>query len=594
MIAYLKEKIQKNAVPIIAIGAGFFVLFTWSLGWWQSLENKTLDYRFKIRGHVKPVSDIVIVTADEESIKALGRWPWTRSVHARLVDRLTKLGAKAIIFDILFTEPEVEHPAADRAFAAALRRAAGRVVLNNFFQNLSGKLTDPLMPIAPLLKHSRTGFANSFAETDGIVRWQKLFTDYEDGIMPHLSVAGLSVFLGKPFVEIIKEAGIPMNGYNEMLINFYGGYDCFPYYSYYKVLNGDISDNRFQNKIVLVGGTATALFDQTAVPFIHVFPGVEVHATVMSNILRGEFLRPWPKPFTFLLIVACAFLSAFLLSSMSPLWGGVSALSILAGYFFATYFLFAARFVYAEFMAPAASLTFSYVGTLFYKYIVEEKEKRHIKKTFGQYLSPRVMEQVLSDPGYLKLGGQKQNLTVLFSDIRNFTTMTEASDSVELVSQLNEYLSKMVEVVFRHDGTLDKFIGDAVMAIWGAPIPQNDHARRAVHCAIDMLEELDKLNAKWKAEGRSPLEIGIGVNTGDMIVGNMGSKEKMEYTVIGDNVNLGSRLEGLNKEYGTHIIISDATYQAVRDMVEARHLGDVKVKGKTKAVEVYAVLGKKA
>jgi len=593
MIAYLKEKIQKNAVPIIAIGAGFFVLFTWSLGWWQSLENKTLDYRFKIRGNVKPAADIAIVTADEESIKALGRWPWTRSVHARLVDRLTAMGAKAIVFDVLFTEPESEHPQADRAFAAAIRRS-GRVVLNNFFQHSEGKLVNPLMPVPPLLKHARTGFANAIAELDGVTRYQKLFTEYEGDVMPYLAVEGLSVFLGKPSVDIIKEADIPLNRYNEMLINFYGDYECFPYYSYHKVLTGKISDNRFKNKIVLVGGTAAALFDITSVPVSHTFPGVEVHATIMSNILRGEFLRPWPSWLTFLLIMLYALLSAFLLGRMSPLWGGVSAFFILVGYFILTYFLFAARFVYAEFLAPAASLAFSYVGTLFYKYIVEEKEKRRIKKTFGQYLSPRVMEQVLSDPGYLKLGGQKQNLTVLFSDIRNFTTMTEASDSVELVNQLNEYLSKMVEVVFRHDGTLDKFIGDAVMAIWGAPIPQNDHARRAVRCAIDMLEELEKLNEKWKAEGRRPLEIGIGVNTGDMIVGNMGSKEKMEYTVIGDNVNLGSRLEGLNKEYGTHIIVSDATYQAVRDMIEARHLGDVKVKGKTKAVEVYAVLGNKA
>jgi adenylate cyclase len=268
-------------------------------------------------------------------------------------------------------------------------------------------------------------------------------------------------------------------------------------------------------------------------------------------------------------------------------------LAVLAGYFFLTYFLFVSKFVYAEFVAPAFGFTLSYIGVLFYRFMTEEKEKRRMKKTFGQLVNPGVLEKMLNDPSYQKVGGHREQLTVLFSDIRGFTTMTETLPPEELVTHLNEYLGKMVEVVFRHDGTLDKFIGDAVMAIFGAPVPQNDHAKRAVLCALDMMDELAKLQEKWRTEGKTIFDIGIGINTGEMTVGFMGSQEKKEYTVIGDNVNIGSRLEGLNKEHKTHIIMSDSTYQQVKDVIETRPLGSVPVKGKTKTVEIYEVVGRK-
>lgn len=584
---------KKKTTLFIALGIGLFIFVLWLfLDAFRGPENKMLDYKFANRGARNPAADIVIVDIDEASIKHFGRWPWTRTVHAAFVDKVTAMGAKVIMFDSLFTEPENDRPLADNEFSKSIRRS-GVVVLNSFFQGdekSGNKWANPVMPIDKLAKYSDVGFANNPPDLDGILRRTRILVEVDSGIITSFGLAGLSVFLNQDPVTVYNERKVPGG---EFLINYYGTNKVFPYISYMDVMLGNVPPEKFRDKIVLVGATAAALYDLKATPFSSSFPGVEVHATVMSNILQGNYLRPWPSEITGLLILSFALLAGLVLGRLSPLWGGVATFVIFFGYYFTTNMLFSAKNIYAEFLAPAASLALSYVGVLFFRFITEEKEKRYLKKTFSQYLSPAIMEKILSDPSYLVLGGQKQNLTVLFSDIRNFTTMTEEMKSEDLVAQLNEYLSEMVKVVFKHDGTLDKFIGDAVMAFWGAPIPQNDHHFRAVLCAAEMHEQLKKLNDKWAAEGKRRFDIGIGVNSGEMTVGNMGSKEKMEYTVIGDNVNIGARLESLNKEYGTTTIISDSTYQVVKDIVEVKPLGASIVKGKTKEVQVYAMLGKK-
>ncbi|OGS11931.1 MAG: hypothetical protein A2386_06875, partial [Elusimicrobia bacterium RIFOXYB1_FULL_48_9] len=567
---------KKKTTFFIAVSIGFAVFVLWWFGTLQGFENKTIDYRFKLRGAVKPFADIAIVSIDEDSIKHFGRWPWTRSVHAKLIDKLVSSGAKTVVFDVLFTEPDKEHLAADRELGNAIARSKN-VVLNCFFQMNRGKAANPLFPINEIANGAQIGFANAFPEIDGVNRKVPVIMDYEAKLYPSLALAGLSVYLGKPFQQILTEASIPLDYNGEMLLNFAGGYETFPYYSFAKVMSGDVPAEKLRGKIILVGGTATALFDLKATPFSPVFPGVEIHANAMSNILRKDFLRPWSAWITFALIVVFSLFTGLALGRIAPLWGGVSAAALFTAYFIVTLILFKAN-IYAEFTAPALSLGLSFVGVLFFRFMTEEKEKRRIKKTFGQYLNPRVMEKVLSDPSFLKLGGQRETLTVLFSDIRSFTTITESLPPEELVAQLNEYLSKMVEVVFRWDGTLDKFIGDAVMAYWGAPIPQNDHHLKGVLCAIDMHKELKILQDKWRAEGKKVFEIGVGVNSGDMTVGNVGSTGKMDYTVIGDNVNLGARLESETKAYHAKIIISEATYQVVKDVIDAKYLDDVKVK----------------
>ena len=233
---------------------------------------------------------------------------------------------------------------------------------------------------------------------------------------------------------------------------------------------------------------------------------------------------------------------------------------------------------------PVAAAGLALFGGVAWQYFVEDREKRHVRRMFSRYVSRDVVDQLMDDPSLAGLGGQRREMTVLFSDIRNFTTATEAGTPEGVVAQLNEYFGAMVEVLFRHQGTLDKFVGDMVMGLFGAPLADPQHADHAVLTALEMLEALEALNERWQAEGKPPVDIGIGINTGEMIAGNIGSEAIMSYTVIGDAVNLGSRLESLNKEYGTHILISEATRQRLTIPVETRFIGDVKVKGKTQAV----------
>jgi adenylate cyclase len=579
----------------IAIAAGVVVMLLWAAGLFKGADNKFLDFCFRLRGPIAPCTDIAIVVVDEESIKELGRWPWPRSVHARLVKQLAAAGAKAIVFDVLFIEPDKDRPAADKELGAAIR-ASGRTVLGAFYQKITpeGVPLDLALPIAAIRGAAPVGFVNVYTEMDGINRSVPLLLRDENAQLPSLALAGLAQFMGKTPEQIMAEQRVPLDEFNEMMVNYAGGFQTFAYYSFTRVLRGEAAPETFKDKIVLVGGTATALFDFKATPFAPMFPGVEIHANTMANILQKNYLRQWPGWLTLALMAGFALFSGMVTVRFSPLNGGLMALALFAAFLGASFLLFIGNNLAPAFVPPAASLLFSYAGVVFHRFMTEEREKRWIKKTFSHYLSAHVMASILEDPGRLRLGGQRETLTVLFSDIRGFTTISEALNPEEVVELLNEYLGKMVEIVFKYDGTLDKFIGDAVMAFWGAPVPQKDHPRRAVLCAIDMIEELKKLQDKWRAEGKKIIDIGIGVNTGEMVVGNMGSKEKMEYTIIGDNVNLGSRLEGLNKEYKTHIIISDATYQAVSDIVDAKPLGAVKVKGKEKSVEIYEVIGKKA
>jgi adenylate cyclase len=237
----------------------------------------------------------------------------------------------------------------------------------------------------------------------------------------------------------------------------------------------------------------------------------------------------------------------------------------------------------------ALALTLAAFGAVAYQYFVEGREKRQVKRLFARYVSRDVFEQLMADPGSARLGGQRREMTVLFSDIRGFTTFSEQGAPEEIVQQLNEYFSRMVHVLFEHRGTLDKFVGDAVMALFGAPVEDPDHAEHAVQAALAMLDELDGLNRTWSAQGRPTLKIGIGVNTGDMVAGNIGSETIMSYTVIGDAVNLGSRLESLNKQYGTTIIVSETTRARLGERYDIRPLGDVVVKGKTRPVAIFEI-----
>jgi adenylate cyclase len=346
----------------------------------------------------------------------------------------------------------------------------------------------------------------------------------------------------------------------------------------------------FKDKIVFVGLTTSGLLDVFSTPFesTGVMPGIQLHAYVADSILSNRFVRPAPDAMRVAGTLGGA-LVVGLLAALLP-YTAASAGTLAAIGVWTWYALSAFRSgLWVNMTQPLVAVALALFAGTAYRYFVEEKQKRVVKKLFGRYVSKDVYQQLIANPDMARLGGGRREMTVLFSDIRGFTSITEKGDPEALVAQLNEYFSRMVEIVFLHKGTVDKFVGDMVMALYGAPLDDPDHAEHAVQTAVHMVDELGRLNQKWTAEGKAQLDIGVGVNSGDMIAGNIGSSAIMSYTVIGDNVNLGSRLESLNKQYQTRIIISEATRARLTNQYDIHPLGDVVVKGKSRPVAIFEV-----
>ena len=346
----------------------------------------------------------------------------------------------------------------------------------------------------------------------------------------------------------------------------------------------------FKGKIVFLGLTASGLVDVFQSPFGSegTMPGIQVHASIADSILSNRFIRPAPPASRVAATIGGAVLVG-LMAAFLP-FAGAAAGTLLAVSALTWYSLAAFRGgLWLNMAQPVAAMAVALFAGTAYRYFVEGAEKRVVKALFGRYVSRDVYQQLIANPALAELGGTRRDMTVLFSDIRGFTAITERGDAEALVSQLNEYFSRMVAIVFRHHGTVDKFVGDMVMALFGAPVDDPAHAEHAVAAAVDMVAALGDLNRQWAAEGRATLDIGIGINSGEMIAGNIGSSSIMSYTVIGDNVNLGARLESLNKDYGTRIIVSEATHARLGGQYATRRLGDVIVKGKTRSVAIFEV-----
>jgi adenylate cyclase len=451
-----------------------------------------------------------------------------------------------------------------------------------------------------------SGYFNAFPDTDGTIRWSPLVIKYQDNYFLPLSLSLLVQYLDWPMVTLnmakfgiegikIGDINIPTDETGRMLLNYLGPAKTFPHYSISDIIKGRLSPDTFKDKIVIVGATAIGIYDLRVTPYSSVYPGVEIHATSIDNILHGNFLHR--SSGTSLLDVCAIVFFGLLIGIVVPrvkaVQGMVLSLLVLTSFVVLNTFIFSRYNLWLNIIYPALTMIMIYLGITVYRYITEEREKKKIRGAFQYYLTASVINEMLKDPSKLKLGGDKKDLTVLFSDIRGFTTISEKLTPEDLVRLLNEYLTAMTNIVFKYDGLLDKYMGDAIMAVFGAPLDQPDHAVRACRTALDMMEELKILQKKWADEGRPVLDIGIGINSGDMVVGNMGSEMRFDYTVMGDMVNLGSRLEGINKEYGTNIVISEYTYAAVKDVLFCRQLDSVKVKGKKLPAMIYELLGEK-
>ena len=453
-----------------------------------------------------------------------------------------------------------------------------------------------------------SGYINAEAGPDGILRRMPLMTKYGEDIYAPLSVQCAWQYLDKPQLMVkvavygiegiqLGERFIPTDEYGKLLVNFRGPKKTFPHYSISDIFGKKLPKGTFENKIVLVGATAVGLGDLRNTPFTSAmeYPGMEVHATIMDNILRKDFLN---KPrgamvFDLLAIIILSLLTGILLPRLSAIKkilfaSGLFIIHILICYVFFIFFGLWVNIVY-----PLLAIVLMYTSLTLFYYITEERARKKIKGYFDMYVSSSVVNEMLKDTEGLKLGGDKKDISVLFSDIRGFTTISEGLTPEELVHLMKEYLTVMTDIVFKYDGTLDKYIGDELMALYGAPLDQPDHPARACSSALEMMEGLKRLNNKWIEEGKNPLDIGIGINTGMMMVGIMGSDQRFDYTAMGDAVNLGSRLEGANKEYNTNILISESTFERVKDEFYCMELDSVRVKGKTLPVRIFQLLGER-
>jgi len=428
------------------------------------------------------------------------------------------------------------------------------------------------------------GFLNINPDADGTLRRALLMIRYQDkDFFPSLPLQVVREYEKIPdqqIVAYIAEDGLERIQFGDhllrpsrngaALINYTGPYNTYPHYSMADVIEGTTPSDAFRDKIVLVGATALATGDVRNTPWQDTgYMGVEVHANIIDNLLHsGEKGRGFLNRGTDEEIVDVAFilifglLFGFVFSRIAPLYSTITVIVALVAFAWFVYFSFVGHGRWLSFVIPAGTLAANYAAITSFRMIREERAKRQIRKSFSQYLSPGVIDLIEEDPEkYIRPGGEMKELTVMFSDIRSFTTLSEGLSPDDLVHLLNEYFGAMTEIIFSHQGTLDKYIGDAIMAFWGSPYPQQDHAFRSCSCALEMVRGLEKLNVKWRNEGRPPIAVGIGLNTGLVNVGNMGSDRRLAWTVMGDNVNLASRLEGITKQYHSKLVISEATYR---------------------------------
>ncbi len=400
----------------------------------------------------------------------------------------------------------------------------------------------------------------------------------------------------------LDEIVIPIDQYGTMLINYMGarsspardGYQTFPVRPYFgyaaRVPGPDPATwpptRAVENKIVMVGAFAQGMADDEKLTPYGLMYGVEVHANALNTILMDQFIHYAPSWLDYLLLAGLSLLVALMSSRLSTIWSMVITFISIIVFFFVVTMIFDDQALMINFSSPALSMILTFVSIVVYRVVTEEKDKRRIREMFGKYVSPAVVSEILENPP--ELGGIDKDLTVFFSDIRGFTTLSESMTPQELVNHLNIYLTAMTDTILEYRGTLDKYVGDEIMCFWGAPLPQEDHAILACKSALKQMRVLNELNDAWPPERR--INIGIGLNSGIMTVGNMGSLGRMNYTLMGDNVNLGARLEGTNKQYGTNVIISENTYGLVKDRIVARELDNIRVKGKNKPVVIYELL----
>ncbi len=447
------------------------------------------------------------------------------------------------------------------------------------------------------------GFFNMEPDLDGVVRWIPGIFRFRNMLYTPLSLNTVSAYLDSPLTVKIAEFGveaievenirIPTDERGQIFVNYRGKGETFPHIPVTDILNDRVPIDLIKDKIVMVGATAVGIYDLRVTPFSNVFPGLEIHANIVDNVLSKDFLRQpdWIAIFNIMAIIIAGTILGLSLPRLGVVFGSVSAGALFLGYILLCQYFFSYKGLILNLVYPISVIVLIYVGITVHKYIVESSQKRFIKDAFSTYLAPSVVKQIIDSPEKLVLGGEERDITAFFSDVQGFTSIAEKLTAPELVELLNEFLTEMTDIILNFEGTLDKFEGDAIIAFFGAPNYLENHADTACRACIEMQKKLVTLRAKWKSEAKPELMMRIGLCSGPAVVGNMGSKNRMDYTMMGDTVNTAARLESVNKIYGIYTLIGETTYKALDSGILTREIDSINVVGKIEPVSVYQLLG---
>ncbi len=601
-------------------------------------EARTYDWR--VRQKIADVPDqsidnIVIIDVDGRSVSELGKFAqWPRRYYPQIIRYLNSGGAGAVGLDIIF-DKDIWRPEEDVDFVQTVRRSGnvfnalyfgGADSLNfryamtrepdafeaeRYYYTLHSKYRPAFHKeerleneFFDLLNASKgLGHVNFSADNDGVVRSIHLFTDFNDHLYPSLALRIFMEMLGADSIAVDhpqalslwgkgqKLYDIPIDERGNMLINYYGTFKTFRYISFYDILSKNIDAEYFRDKVMLVGTSLAGLFDLRSTPILQAFPGVEIHANILNTLINGDFIQRVDRTSMFLILLVLGASLGIVISFLSPVWSIVVVVVSGVVYVFSASLLFLEQNIWVDIVTAALTIIFTFSLVYVYRFATEERNKRFIRSTFSHFVTKSVVDELLANPDKIKLGGEKKICTVFFSDVAGFTSISERLTPEALVALLNDYLTEMTNIVFKYNGMLDKYEGDAIMAVFGAPVSHGNDAYNACAAALEMQETLARMRELWRKQGRDELHARMGINTGPMVVGNMGSETRFDYTVMGDAVNLGARLEPANKQYGTHIMIGEETYKAAGSLIIARQLDLLRVVGKKEPVKVYELVG---
>lgn len=639
---------------IIAFGTTVISVLLLALNVFSYPENKVYDTMMRQTAEMSmPSDDIMVILLDQESIDWAQQefgwsWPWPRKAYGDIVRYLADGGANSCAFDVMFTEPSVYGDEDDLSFAEASEQFTGvihTIFLSEQYGNtqewpsgvetpvfeLDGfddkklKRTSPKLPALfpiKILRETAGGFGNirSTSDKDGIIRRSNLFFLVNGRPVPSLGISSLLVREGKNEkidydaknkAVSFRNQLIPVDSEYKPLLRYRGELDRYiPYsamqilQSYYALENGEealIEPENFSGKYVFFGFYAPGLFDVCATPISTLYPGVGVHITTLDNYLQDDFIAASPFPLNIILIFAAAFMGSFvlLITGALPfirrfsLFFSLLFVAILTAAVFGLGLSLFVNGLWVPSLSAASALVFSYLITVLVDYAFEGRQKKYIKSAFKQYLSPVVIDELIAHPDRLKLGGERKEISIFFSDLQGFTSISEKLNPEELTAFLNDYLSAMSDVILESGGTIDKYEGDAIIAFWNAPSEQKDHAKRALEAAMKCQDLLHQMRPELSLRVNSGVYMRIGLNTGNAVVGNMGSHNRFDYTMLGDSVNLAARLEGQNKQFGTYTMCTEFMKNAAEAAGTALHfreLARIAVVGKKEAVRVFQPL----